>query len=158
MDLPLLNSFLELILDYRPCCQITNDRILECIKTTPGYDKCWHIEDNTTVWRKKEWLDSEKRKEQARADKVIFDEALHARREAFFNLCKSIISMLELGEYTTVMDDKHQRAFVYRMAEKFIKNKSTTAEQFFGVDITNLPELPSQVIVLNEKGKKEYEV
>jgi hypothetical protein len=162
MNLKTLNAFCENILagylDNKLLLAESN-YILEAIAETERAGDFWHIQEvkdkNATrylLWRKSAWLTSQEKLEKARQSREAYNAVLEQRRETFLTLRKAICVTMDFP-LTSIEDP-----VVTKMAEKIIKNKTATAEILFGVKLIDLPELPDIHTVLDDNGRKLYQL
>lgn len=179
LTLKLLNKFCENILSYLDIKEssldtITHKRLREdaakdivlAISLTPNGSDFWHVEfrdikndddkiidTHYILWTKKAWLLETKHREELLADQAEYKRVLDIRRDKYEELKKAVCDSLELN-YTELKDDP----MVTRLAMKLLKSGKKSTEVVFGVDVVNVPSLPDKHVVLDERGKKLYEL
>jgi hypothetical protein len=155
MDLKLLNALFSNIITYNKCVHLKESpRLIHAeYLSTQGADNLWHIEikpdkDNPKsniylLWTKREWMLDEERRQRLRDDSVKYNAVLDERKEIFAQLRRQICHMLELGE------DAMYTKEVTKIAERMMKKKSRSASVLFDIDLTEVPELPAPVKILD---------
>ena len=155
LTLKLLNAFCENIVTFNKCVPIKDaHHIIDAIGSIKGADDLWHVSTTRDkdepkrniyhLWKKKEWLEDVERREQLKKDNAKYNTALDERRAIFDTLRRQICYELELGP--DAMGTKE----VIKIAERMLKKKSRSASLIFGVDLENVPELPTPVKYLDE--------
>jgi len=143
LTLPILNKFLGLIVGYQDFKQIENDPgLLELIKFIDSEEQFWHVEDNI-LWKKKSWLGDIDNITRKRRESEIINSIKDERKKAL----KTI--QYKLAEISGLDADK-----LLDMALSILHKRKVETASLFGVDISELPDMPVNYIII--EGSVEY--
>lgn len=145
MDINLLNVFLNEMLGDDSERNITNDLIINLVKTFDPKEKYWHVE-NKKLWRVKYWrIDQDRRAKIRENNRKIMDIA-DLRKAAADTIIKNVSTHLKL-------DRNHD--LVLLIVNQILKTKSNTLAKQYGVDLDSIPELPQDIKYTVIEDRKE---
>jgi hypothetical protein len=158
----LLSSFLHNILRYKEAIVLEAHHHPEYISQALEFHKdklglTFYIHHRTKdnlyiLWDYKAWLTAVERWNKQREDRQTYNETLEIRKQAFREVCLGICSLLGLEKEMVGQE------FVKAMAVKVLEKRHHASETLLGIDLTSLPELPNEHIILDEDGKEDYRV
>lgn len=156
MELHILNEFLEHILKTDSSAEISS-KLAIIIQEQPEWSRLFYLEHSSphriVLWRRKDWLREQAHREQLKKDADAYREALYQRQEAFDKVRGAVIELFGMAE------DERDSAVVLRLAERIlIKKGNKNIQTVLDIDISQVPELPNQHTVMNEKGKVKYKL
>lgn len=118
-----------------------NDKILLIVGLFDNREEHYHI-DGKTIWRKSIWNKCQEKLEKDRIASELYNRNVFLRKEAHAELTGAILSKINIPQDLAV-----------DMASAIIKSKEINGANYFGVDISNLPELGKRHIIIMEGGK-----
>jgi len=142
LTLPILNKFLELIVGYPGRKQIDDTALLELIKYIDKEESCWHVEENI-LYSKKEWLQDLDKIARDKRNSEIINSIKDERKRAL----KAI--QFKLAEISGLEPEK-----LLDMALSMLHKRKVDTAALLGIDISNLPEMPTSYIII--EGNVEY--
>jgi hypothetical protein len=140
----LLHDFLEELTGFHDKVEIRNPKLVTLIRLIAPPQ--WHLELPNLLWRIKPWQISQERRTRIQAAAEAYNSIVFERKAALNQLIDGLINQMGI--------DREQALIV---AVKILQNKNVQIANIYGVDLNELPELPSKHHVI-EEGKIVYEL
>jgi hypothetical protein len=135
----LLSKFLEEIIGFKSHHTLKNPELASIIQLVDPDSAKWHINDSRVVWRLAEWRTEYARLEQIKKDSALYNSTLDARKLVVEQLSEGIRNFLGV-----------ESTLALTLALDMIHKDNVAGAMVFGVDISNIPELPKRHIVIEE--------
>ena len=147
LTLSLLNRFLELIVSYQDYKEINDEALLELIKLIDKEEQFWHIEGKK-LYKKKSWLKDLDRISRAKREQ----EEINSIRDIRLRIIRQL--QAKLAEEFGIEPDNEQ---IIKIAVNILKRGKIKAALMLGVDIDNVPDMPTDFYIINY-GENKVEI